>query len=171
MGKFVFGRFLIKSIKTSLINFKDECTKLNQNFDIQKEELKKTETILKQKIDTLNIVNSKYDLVSSFLGANPPKNEAMAKFKYLITHDFIEFANNESALAEEAKALLILQDVEKRLQDIVTFPSIYNKNIVALGGGFSAGKSEFINSFFIDKEIKLPVGLNPVTAIPTYITV
>jgi GTPase SAR1 family protein len=42
---------------------------------------------------------------------------------------------------------------------------------VAVGGGFSAGKSEFINSFFIDKSIKLPVGINPVTAIPTYITV
>ena len=91
------------------------------------------------------------------------------KICYLL--NLLDFANEESSLAEEAKAILMLQDVEKRLQNITSFPSIYNKNIVAVGGGFSAGKSEFINSFFIDNEIKLPVGINPVTAIPTYITV
>jgi len=124
----------------------------------------------KEKSIKLNIVQNKYDLVSSFLSAKHSKNIPLEKFKSLLAHDFIEFANNESSLAEEAKAILILQDVEKRLETITSFPSIFNKNIVAVGGGFSAGKSEFINSFFIDNKIKLPVGINPVTAIPTYIT-
>ncbi len=162
---------LIEPIKTSLTNFENECTQFHQNFNTQKEKFNKIETQLTQEIDTLNVVKNKYDLVSSFLEANPPENQAMTNFKHLITHDFIDFANSDASLKEEAKALSLLEDVKKRLQEIVTFPSIYNKNIVAVGGGFSAGKSEFINSFFIDKELKLPVGINLMEAIPTYITV
>jgi len=167
-----FGRKeIVYSMKKSLNNFQENFKSLITKNEQQEEKIDILKKGIMDRQLNLDTLNNKYDLVSSFLGANPPKNEAMEKFKDLIASDFIEFANNESALAEEAKALLILQDVEKRLQDIITFPSIYNKNIVAVGGGFSAGKSEFINSFFMDKEIKLPVGINPVTAIPTYITV
>jgi len=120
--------------------------------------------------NNFNKLENKYDLIANFLNAKPLKNSSLQQFKSLIANDFIKFANKESALAEEAEALLLLQNVEKRVEEITSFPSIYNKNIVAVGGGFSAGKSEFLNTFFIDKEIKLPVGINPVTAIPTYIT-
>ena len=167
-----FGRKkIVYSMKESLDSFQENFKDLTLKNELQKGKIDILKQGIMDKQLRLDIINNKYNLVSSFLGANPPKNGAMDKFKNLITDDFIEFANSESSLSEEAKALLMLQDVEKRLQDIITFPSIYNKNIVAVGGGFSAGKSEFINSFFIDNEIKLPVGINPVTAIPTYITV
>jgi hypothetical protein len=172
-GKFIkFGRTeLINKVKESLESFQNNFDDFKEKYEVQKQE---TITV-KEKLDTtsdkLDIVQDKYDLVSKFLDTKASDNDSLQTFKSLITNDFIEFANNESALAEEATALLLLQNVEKRLEDITSFPSIYNKNIVAVGGGFSAGKSEFLNSFFIDKEIKLPVGINPVTAIPTYITV
>lgn len=120
--------------------------------------------------DVHNKVVTKYDLVSSILAAKNIDNKAMVEFKYLVENDFLEFANQESSLAEEAKALLMLQNIQIELQMISSIPSIYNKNIVAVGGGFSAGKSEFISSFFSDKTIKLPIGIKPVTAIPTYIS-
>lgn len=38
-----------------------------------------------------------------------------------------------------------------------------------MGGGFSAGKSQFVSSFFADNTIELPIGVTPVTAIASYI--
>jgi GTP-binding protein EngB required for normal cell division len=173
VGKFLRFRKkeIIKSIKSSLSIFSNNFNDLQTKYKAQNQETVKIKETLELTISKLDMIQNKYDLISKFLDAKPLQNDALHKFKSLIVNDFIDFANDESALAEEAKALLLLQDVEKRLEDIISFPSIYNKNIVAVGGGFSAGKSEFLNSFFIDKQIKLPVGINPVTAIPTYITV
>lgn len=162
---------IISSVKVSLDNFQNNFNHLEEKFTLQGEEILSLQNSFDKTLNSLSIAEQKYSLVSSFLDAKPLHNEAIEKFKYLLKHDFIDFANSESALSEEATALLLLQDVEKRLENITNFPAIYNKNIVAVGGGFSAGKSEFLNSFFIDKDIKLPVGINPVTAIPTYITV
>ena len=46
---------------------------------------------------------------------------------------------------------------------------LYKKSSVAVGGGCSSGKSSFINSLINDKKVKLPEGINPTTAIPTYV--
>lgn len=115
-------------------------------------------------------VKVKYELVGSILSAKNPDNEAVREFVSLVEEDFLLFANQEGSLTEEAKALLMMQNVQKELQMVSRFPSIYNKNVIAVGGGFSAGKSEFISSFFSDKSIRLPIGIKPVTAIPTYIS-
>ena len=93
----------------------------------------------------------------------------MEYFSNLMQNDFMEFANNESSLAAEAEAVITMQSVEKELEMITGFPDIFGKCIIALAGGFSCGKSSFINSFFSNDMIKLPVGINPVTAIPTYV--
>ena len=171
-SKFIkFGRKeLINSSKDYLNKFQNNFNTLKSEYKIQKQENVDTKQILGITTNKLDIIQNKYDLIRKFLDAKPIENNSLKQFKLLIKNDFIEFTNNESSLGEEAKALLLLQDIEKRLESITSFPSIYNKNIIAVGGGFSAGKSEFLNSFFMDKQIKLPVGINPVTAIPTYIT-
>lgn len=120
--------------------------------------------------DVHDEVNTKYNLVSRILGAKCSDNKAMQEFNSLVENDFLTFANQENSLAEEAKAVLIIQSIQRELQMISGFPDVYNKNVVAVGGGFSAGKSEFISSFFTDKTVKLPIGIKPVTAIPTYIS-
>ncbi|MAD02426.1 MAG: hypothetical protein CMK65_02200 [Pseudoalteromonas sp.] len=117
-----------------------------------------------------NEVTTKYDLVSRILASQRTVSEEMNEFNNIVNNDFVEFANAESSLAEEAKALLMMQSIQRELHLVSSFPKIYNKNIVAVGGGFSAGKSEFISSFFSEKKIKLPIGIKPVTAIPTYVT-
>ena len=67
------------------------------------------------------------------------------------------------------EAILKLQSIEKELELVTVYPNLYKKNIVAVGGGFSAGKSRFINSLLENSQIKLPEGVNPTTAIPTYV--
>lgn len=63
-----------------------------------------------------------------------------------------------------------LKYIENEIEMISANSFLYNKNVIAIGGGFSSGKSSFINTLF---EIKdngfLPVGHLPVTAIPSYI--
>ncbi|MFA4763108.1 dynamin-like GTPase family protein, partial [Helicobacter pylori] len=50
---------------------------------------------------------------------------------------------------------------------VASYPSLFQKTIVAVGGGFSAGKSTFLNNL-LGLKLKLPEDMNPTTAIPTY---
>ncbi|MBN1970179.1 MAG: dynamin family protein [Candidatus Delongbacteria bacterium] len=118
---------------------------------------------------SLLLIKEKFDLISSLLSTKPFENIDWYKFKELLHQDFFKFANEEDSLANEAEAVLLLQAIEKELEILINFSAIYNKNIIALGGGFSSGKSAFINSFFFSSDIKLPIGIKPVTAIPTYV--
>ncbi|WP_240640827.1 dynamin-like GTPase family protein [Helicobacter pylori] len=61
----------------------------------------------------------------------------------------------------------MLQEIQKELQLVASYPSLFQKTIVAVGGGFSAGKSTFLNNL-LGLKLKLPEDMNPTTAIPTY---
>ena len=111
----------------------------------------------------------KYDLVSKLLTAEPVENEKLKEFRSLFKGDFMAFANGESSLAEEASALDKLRIVESRLEEVVAFPHIFTKTSIAIGGGFSAGKSEFVNSFITQTDIRMPVAIQPATAIPSFV--
>lgn len=57
--------------------------------------------------------------------------------------------------------------LEEALEDLVAFPDLANKTVVGIGGGFSAGKSRFINTL-LNNDL-LPEALEPTTAIPSYL--
>ena len=189
ISKFIkFRRKLIKSEIQKLLKDLDEET-LNNLEDHKLQLGKKNDEInvitdvldnyrikhetLEEKYDKLKeshrITAEKFDFVGEVLFAEPNYVEGLQKFKDLLYGEFLDFANDESSLAEEANALLRLQAIERELELIATFPSICNKNLLAIGGGFSSGKSSFVNSFIKEENIELPVGIKPVTAIPTYI--
>ena len=54
-----------------------------------------------------------------------------------------------------------------RFRDFILYEKLIGKNVVALGGGFSSGKSSFLNALMGDSF--LPEDIDPTTAIPTYI--
>jgi hypothetical protein len=193
VGKFIkFGRKkTVSSIKDSLNEFENshnELKSMHETLSVENADLKNSIDLLnnmiskkKMEYDQLDstyhglttkhdALKTKHNLVGSLLSAKNSDNTAMKTFSSLLNNEFMLFANNESSLQEEAQAIIILQNIEKQLQRIVNFSKIHNKKMVAVGGGFSAGKSEFLNSFFEEKNIQLTVGLKPVTAIPTYIT-
>ena len=145
-------------------------------FNKLKKEQERTTAALDEtrvQYDTLYAENGKldqkYELVSNLLKARRSENEEFEKFKAIFDEDFMAFANKESSLADEASAMQTLQRLEKKLEEIVAFPHMFTKKSVAIGGGFSSGKSEFINSFINHSDIKLPVGIKPVTAIPSFV--
>ncbi len=71
------------------------------------------------------------------------------------------------SLKEKEIALLELQEIKKELQLVASYPSLFQKSMVAVGGGFSAGKSTFLNHL-LGLNLKLPEAMEVATAIPTY---
>lgn len=112
---------------------------------------------------------TRFKLISRLLAARPQDSAGLARFREFLATDYMAFAEGESSLAAEAKALTLLQSIEQELALLVSFPDVRKRTIVGIVGGFSSGKSEFINSFIHDSQVRLAVGLNPVTAIPSYV--
>lgn len=55
----------------------------------------------------------------------------------------------------------------ERFRDFILYDKLIGKNIVALGGGFSSGKSSFLNAL-MGKSV-LPADIDPSTSVPTFI--
>ncbi|WQT66270.1 dynamin-like GTPase family protein [Helicobacter pylori] len=111
-------------------------------------------------------LKERYDLIARVLNARI-ENERLEEYQRILDNEFLEFASGVDSLKEKEIALLTLQEVKKELQLVASYPSLFQKTIVAVGGGFSAGKSTFLNNL-LGLKLKLPEDMNPTTAIPTY---
>lgn len=95
------------------------------------------------------------------------ENEGLEEYQSVLDNEFLEFASGVDSLKEKEIALLTLQEIKKELQLVASYPSLFQKSMVAVGGGFSAGKSTFLNNL-LGLKLKLPEHMDPTTAIPTY---
>ncbi|MCQ2651243.1 dynamin-like GTPase family protein [Helicobacter pylori] len=111
-------------------------------------------------------LKERYDLIARILNAKM-ENEGLEEYQSILDNEFLEFASGVDSLKEKEIALLMLQEIKKELQLVAGYPSLFQKTIVAVGGGFSAGKSTFLNNL-LGLKLKLPEHMNPTTAIPTY---
>ncbi len=115
--------------------------------------------------------DARFQLLAKLVSSPEQFSEEAIEYKRLdnlIHSDFLKLCAGigipgESALFNEL--LVLLSD----LRELIEFPHLANKNILAIGGGFSSGKSRFLNSI-LGQEQLLPVGLLPTTAIPTFLT-
>ncbi len=114
----------------------------------------------------LGSLEERYDLIARILNAKI-ENEGLIQYQSILDNEFLEFANEVDSLKGEALALLALQEIQKELQLVASFPSLFQKTMVAVGGGFSTGKSTFLNNL-LNLKLKLPEDISPTTAIPTY---
>ncbi len=111
-------------------------------------------------------LKERYDLIARILNAKM-ENEGLEEYQSVLDNEFLEFASGVDSLKEKEIALLTLQEIKKELQLVASYPSLFQKTIVAVGGGFSAGKSTFLNNL-LGLKLKLPEDIDPTTAIPTY---
>ncbi|EMG95959.1 hypothetical protein HMPREF1399_00039 [Helicobacter pylori GAM118Bi] len=111
-------------------------------------------------------LEERYDLIARILNAKT-NNEGLEEYQSVLDNEFLEFASGVDSLKEKEIALLTLQEIQKELQLVASYPSLFQKTIVAVGGEFSAGKSTFLNNL-LGLKLKLPEDMNPTTAIPTY---
>ncbi len=111
-------------------------------------------------------LEERYDLIARILNAKM-ENEGLEEYQQILDNEFLEFASGVDSLKEKEIALLALQEIKKELQLVASYPNLFQKTIVAVGGGFSAGKSTFLNNL-LGLKLKLPEDIDPTTAIPTY---
>ncbi|MFP6188942.1 dynamin family protein [Helicobacter pylori] len=111
-------------------------------------------------------LKERYDLIARILNAKM-ENEGLEEYQSVLDNEFLKFASGVDSLKEKEIALLTLQEIQKELQLVASYPSLFQKTIVAVGGGFSAGKSTFLNNL-LGLKLKLPEDIDPTTAIPTY---
>ncbi|MGT0050256.1 dynamin family protein [Helicobacter pylori] len=107
-----------------------------------------------------------YDLIARILNAKM-ENKELEEYQCILDNEFLEFASGVDSFKEKEIALLALQEIKKELQLVASYPSLFQKSMVAVGGGFSTGKSTFLNKL-LDLKLKLPEDINPTIAIPTY---
>lgn len=109
-------------------------------------------------------LKERYDLIAHILNARI-ENEGLEEYQCILDNEFLEFASGVDSLKENEIALLALQEVKKELQLVASYPSLFQKSMVAVGEVLSADKSSFLNNVL---GLKLPIGLDKTTAIPTY---
>ncbi len=94
------------------------------------------------------------------------QRQAFLQLHQLIHEEFVRLAARDEYPAE-AQSYRELIELEQSLEDLVAFPDLANKTVIGVGGGFSAGKSRFLNTLLgVDL---LPESLEPTTAIPSYL--
>ncbi|MBC3805803.1 dynamin family protein [Undibacterium seohonense] len=112
------------------------------------------------------------ELIVPALRSKPEENSPLSVFKNLIDTKFAAFARQAGSMisqeiyeshAEEWRSIL------QQLEVLTATAAIRRKRLVAVGGGFSAGKSAFVSSLMQNKSMRLPSGIEPITAIPTYV--
>ncbi len=111
-------------------------------------------------------LKERYDLIARILNAKM-KNEGLEEYQSVLDNEFLEFSSGVDSLKEKEIALLTLQEIKKELQLVASYPSLFQKSMVAVGGGFSTSKSTFLNNL-LGLKLKLPEDTLPTTAIPTY---
>ncbi|MUU67626.1 dynamin-like GTPase family protein [Helicobacter pylori] len=111
-------------------------------------------------------LKERYDLIARILNAKM-ENKGLEEYQSILDNEFLKFASGVDSLKEKEIALLELQEIKKELQLVASYPSLFQKSMVAVGGGFSAGKSTFLNHL-LGLNLKLSANSTPTTAIPTY---
>ncbi len=127
-------------------SFEDLEAHENESHDSELERLKKQHGVIAR------VLNARIE------------NEGLEEYQRILDNEFLAFSN-EVEFKEQAVALHTLQELGNELQLVASYPSLFQKSMVAVGGGFSAGKSSFLNNVL---GLKLPIGLDKTTAIPTY---
>lgn len=166
----------IGQLETLVSRQRDELESKRRSLVLMQEASEQWETRqagLQQNLEQIQAqhmtLRQKFELVQRILALKAPRNQGLEVFSQLIREQYLSFAARESSLADEAGALLELQAIHQELELIVDFPSVRGKTLLAIAGGFSSGKSRFINSFIHGGNVKLAVGMNPVTVVPSYV--
>ena len=95
-------------------------------------------------------------------------DEPYREFERLLKKNYRQLALEDDYPAE-AEAVTALEAVLERMGEIRLAPRVASRNLCAVAGGFSSGKSSFLNALIGGAEDLLPTRITPTTSIPTFI--
>lgn len=119
--------------------------------------------------ETYNKLLSNFNLLCNIIGQKPDGEQLKVDLSKIeeIIHKTIPNTLKKNA-PEDFYVLYTDFKLEyEKFRDFILYDKLIGKNIVALGGGFSSGKSSFLNAL-MGKTI-LPADIDPSTSVPTYI--
>lgn len=160
----------IKNINSELTEYKSELSEKESDYNKVKTELEETNIKLEEKEETINNHKKaidKHKKVLDILSDRPEKTEQTEAFDKMrivyndLINKCIEYDLPSGKLFKNFDELL------EKIEDAINFPLFYHKNIIALCGQFSSGKTSMINSFL--KDNILPTSIEPTTAINTFV--
>ena len=175
----------IKNINSELTKYKNELSEKESDYNKVKTELEDTIMLnnikLEEKEKTINAVLmeaaqseekhkkaiDEHKKVLDILSDRPEKKERTEAFDKMrivyndLINKCIEYDLPSGKLFKNFDELL------EKIEDAINFPLFYHKNIIALCGQFSSGKTSMINSF-LEEDI-LPTDIARTTAINTFV--
>lgn len=113
-------------------------------------------------------IKKNFNLVRSILSQNEnlKNKEVLDKVEKIINDKLPETVKRTAPINFQEIYFDFKYEYEK-FKEFMLYEKLIGKNIVALGGGFSSGKSSFLNSL-LNKRV-LPSDIDPSTSVPTYI--
>lgn len=119
-------------------------------------------------------LEKQFTLVKKLIAVKTEKNELLDeahKIEGIIKTDLPKELEMEAP--PDLPALCFdLQEVYEQFEDFLVFQDMIGKKIVALGGGFSTGKSSFLNNLMgktAEGQVRLPTDTAASTSVPTYL--
>jgi len=152
----------VQLTQEKLVLLKDDLEKANAALD-------STKQVLASEKDQMVALQSRYDLVCAAISPVRHESERYKNFRKLLNKSLLPFINRVNVLPNEAEQVMKIRAVDDELRLADSLAAFSERTIVAVAGGFSSGKSSLITSFFSDDSVSLPIGVEPVTAIPTYV--
>ena len=95
-------------------------------------------------------------------------DQILRELRALFENDFLELVGSD-LVSGDGGLILAFEQTLDRLTEALAFPPLETKYIFAVGGGFSAGKSSFINTLVNSNQDLLPTDTRPTTSIPALI--
>lgn len=110
-----------------------------------------------------------FELLCTIIKQNTSGNQMKADLSKMekIINDKIPETLKKNAPEDFYELYTDFKSEYEKFRDFILYDKLIGKNIVALGGGFSSGKSSFLNAL-MGKRV-LPADIDPSTSVPTYI--
>lgn len=163
----------IKELNDEIEEISSSCDCLKKQMESERCEFLEKIGALQEQYDELKErmaeVESRYSLVCSAISPNKIRSERYDRFNELVTQHLLPLINRVTVLPNEAEQVIKIRAVDDELRLAESLKAFSERTIIAVAGGFSSGKSSFISSLFENEALSLPIGIEPVTAIPTYV--
>ncbi|MCC8151738.1 MAG: dynamin family protein [Lachnospiraceae bacterium] len=114
-------------------------------------------------------LSGNFELLCSIVQQNTGENDMKVNLSKIenIIQEKIPAVLKDHAPEDFYELYTDFQAEYEKFRDFILYDQLIGKNIVALGGGFSSGKSSFLNAL-MGRNV-LPSDIDPATSVPTYI--
>ena len=159
----------VDELRKSFSQLKSKAVSLKDITQAQQAMISKYKSTLFTAEASLDDLQSRYQLICSAVSPKVISSDRYRNFTDIIENKLLPFMNRVGVVENEAEQVTKIKAIDDQFRLLESLRVFAERTVVAVAGGFSSGKSSFISSLFATNELALPIGIEPVTAIPTYV--